>query len=559
MLESLHIRNLALVTELELDFGAGLNTVTGETGAGKSLIIGAVRLLAGARASAGIIRKGAQNCELTGTFRLDESDTDFTVWLNAFIEENALEPPEDDSLIIRRVITENGSRAFINGSQVPAAILRELGDRLVDIHGPNDTQSLLHTSRQMELLDRYATLGNELLETSTCWKKLQASKRDYESLCQETLAPEEIELLKFQLQEIEDAELQPDEEEELVARHKLLSHSQKLIEVSRKASQALDDGEHSATDALSDVLRDLREIERIDEKQGTEFCQRLEEISESLSDLSRDIEDYADNLDVDEEELNRVEERLDLLQKLKRKYGPSLEDVLNTAERLRNRLGRFSSRHDEMARLQSEIIVLEEAHRSACATLSSKRKASAEPLAEAITSRLKALGFNQAIFTIQIKPATAPGPRGADDVEFLFAPNPGEDISPLKETASSGEIARVMLAIKAVLSDVDNTPTMIFDEIDANVGGLVASAVAHQLHEIGLHHQVFCITHLPVIAAAGQRHYLVSKTVQDERTTTRMHRLEGQERTAEITRMMGAETSSDTAVRHAQELLQQFK
>lgn len=557
MLESLHIRNLVLVPEIELEFGAGLNAVTGETGAGKSLVIGALRLLAGGRAASTIIRKGAQNCEVSGTFRFQSSQVELLNWLKEFLEDNALNALEDNCLIIRRVISESGSRSFINGSQVTAAILKELGARLVDIHGPNDTQTLLHNIHQLELLDKYAGLQPELEACHEAWKELQDCRRQYDELTRETLAPEEMELLKYQLQEITDAAPRPDEEEELIARHKRLAHARSLIETASSVCHLLTEDESSAAAQLSAALRELRDIERIDSEKGSDFCSRLEELSENLGDLSNDLEDYADSLNIDEEALREAEDRLAVFQKLKRKYGPTLEDVCATAERISLRLARFASRQSDLEELQEREKACEKKLRQCCQVLTKGRTAAAAPLAAAITARLKDLGFNQALFEVQLK-STEPGPHGSDLTEFAFAPNPGEDIRPLKDTASSGEIARVMLAIKTVLSEVDSIPTLVFDEIDANVGGLVATAVARQLNDIGTRHQVFCITHLPVIAAAGRCHYLVRKNVVDGRTITEVLRLEGSDRTAEITRMMGAEVSSRTALEHAGELLKQF-
>jgi len=559
MLESLYIRNLALVTELELEFSSGLNTVTGETGAGKSLILGAIQLLAGGRATASMVRKGSRTCEVTGTFHLTEEYPALRAWCESFLTEAGLEPMEDERLLIRRVISESGSRAFVNGSQTTAAVLKELGERLVDIHGPADTQTLLHNARQLELLDGYAGDQAELQECSRLWHELQQVRRRLEEMRNETLNPEDIELLKYQLKEIDDAELQEDEETELVARHKILSHARHLLETAQNVCNGLQDGEDSIVERLASVLRTLREIEQIDQERGGDFCQRLELLEENVADLSGDIAAYAGSLDIDEEALCQVEERLELVQKLKRKYGPTLKDVLETGERLRRRLEAFSGRQGEMSAAEQRVRELDVAYREASGRLSRKRKQAAGKLAAEICVKLEVLGFKQARLEVNLTEAAQAGATGRDHCEFCFSPNPGEDMHPLKQIASSGEIARVMLAIKTVLSEVDGVPVLVFDEIDANIGGLVASAVADQLRDVGRRHQLFCITHLPVIAAAGNQHFLVAKEVADGRTTTSMRLLKGEDRTSEITRMMGAQSGDAVARKHAAALLKQKK
>ena len=559
MLESLYIRNLALVTELELEFSRGLNTVTGETGAGKSLILGAIQLLAGGRATSGMIRKGSRSCEITGTFHLTEEYPALRDWCEKYLAEAGLEPMEDNKLLIRRVISDSGSRAFVNGSQTTAAILKDLGERLVDIHGPAETQTLLHNARQLELLDGYAGDQAELQACSGTWRELQQVRRQLQELRSETLNPEDIELLKYQLKEIDDAELQENEEEELVARHKILSHARHLLETAQVVCNGLQDGEDSVVEKMAAVLRTLREIEQLDQEKGGEFSERLELLEENVADLSRDIADYAGSLDIDEEALSQVEERLELVQRLKRKYGPTLKDVLETGERLRRRLEAFGNRQGEMSAAEQRERELQAAYRETSRKLSQKRKKAAGKLAAEICVKLNVLGFKQARLEVNVTEAAQPGATGQDHCEFCFAPNPGEDIHPLKQIASSGEIARVMLAIKTVLSEVDGVPVLVFDEIDANIGGLVASAVAGQLRDVGRRHQLFCITHLPVIAAAGNQHFLVAKEVLDGRTNTSMRLLEGEDRTSEITRMMGAQSDDAVARKHASALLKQQK
>ena len=554
MLENLHIRNLALVTELDIEFGEGLNTVTGETGAGKSLIIGAVQLLAGGRATPASIRKGAKSCEVAGVIRLGKSFDALLTSIDAALEEAGIAPCEERRLLLRRVVTESGSRAYVNGSMVTAGFLKSLCDNLIDLHGPHDNQTLLLPARQMSLLDTYAGLQAQVKEVHRLHSELSAVRSEREALKAEGLTPEEADLLEYQLREIDQAEVVQGEEDELFQKYKLASNSRHLIEVASASAQALCDDENSIADQLGQQLRALRELEQLDPAHGAELVSQLEEATETIRELGQQIADYAENLDIDQEELQRMEARLDLLQKLKRKYGPTLPDVLETAERIRTRLANIRGRSGKLDELAQKEAELKQLFEKACGKLSQARRKVAPQLAKAIEEKLHNLGFLRAAFAITVKDAT-PGPNGADAVEFDFAANVGEEMQPLRQVASSGEIARVMLAVKTVLSDADSVPIMIFDEIDANVGGRVAVTVAQELKAVGQKHQVFSITHMPQIAAAGQQHYLVAKSVADERTTTSMKRLEGESRLQEIVRMLGAEKDSPAALAHAKELL----
>ncbi len=554
MLENLHIKNLALVTELDVDFGRGLNTVTGETGAGKSLIIGAVQLLIGGRATPSVIRKGEKSCEVTGVICLDDG---FKAIRQSIAEKLAaadIPPCEEDRLLIRRVVTESGSRAYVNGTMVTAAFLKEIGENLVDLHGPHDNQTLLKPSKQLELLDTFAGLDGDLQAVSDAYAAHAAVVKELEHLRAEGLAPEEAGLLEYQLKEIDDAELTADEEPELIRKYKLASSSQRLGELAAAAQQELCDSEDSIADRMATQIRALRELEQLDPKRGGEILANLEAVAESIQDVCGQIADYADGIEMDEEAFHELEVRLDLIQKLKRKYGPTLNDVLATAERIRTRLENMRGRAGRLTELAEAEASTMKRLEQLCDVLSAKRNAAAPGLASAIENKLAVLGFQRAAFHISLK-RVQPGQNGADEVEFEFSANVGSDLQPLRHVASSGEIARVMLAIKTVLSDADSVPILIFDEIDANVGGRVAVAVAEELRAVGRKHQVFSITHMPQIAAAGQQHYLVAKHVVGDMTTTGMTRIEDDARQNEIVRMLGADGTSEAAVAHARELL----
>mgnify|MGYP000850620286 FL=1 len=558
VLESLHIRNLALVSELDLDFGPGMNAVTGETGAGKSLVIGAIQLLAGGRATPAVIRREEKSCEISAIIRLDQNFQELRQEIDALLEQGGLRSCEEERLLLRRVITETGSRAFVNGSPVTVGFLKELGELLIDIHGPHDNQTLLLPARQLLLLDTYAGL---LPLVSLCrqrYTELLHTRQELADLKAEGLAPEEADLLTHQLREIDQAEINPEEESDLVERYRVAANSKRLLEITAACQQGLCENDGAITDQLADFLRQLRELAEVDPRAGTPLLEQLETVITSIHELGNDIADYADRLDLDEEALQRLEERLDLLQRLKRKYGPTLDDVLAAADRMRQRLAKITGRSDQLLALHEREQQCQKAHSDACAQLNAKRKTAAGPLAKAIARKLQNLGFAKAEFAIQLKAAN-PGPTGADAVEFAIAPNVGEAMQPLRAIASSGEMARVMLAVKTVLSDADNVPILIFDEIDANVGGRIAVTVAAELAAVSRRHQVFSITHLPQIAAAADQHFLVDKHVANERTTAVMHQLDQEQRRAELVRMLGAELDSKTAAAHADELLRKAR
>ena len=556
MLESLYIKNFALVSELELDFAAGLNTVSGETGAGKSLILGAVQLLAGSRALQSSIRKGSSNAELSGIFNISALSPALHAELSALLERAGLPPCEEDRLLIRRVISENGSRAFVNGVPVTVALLKELGELLVDIHGPNDNHSLLNPHKQLELLDSYAKNNEALLLCSKVWRRLEDCAAALQALEQVSLHPEELQLLEFQLQEIEEAELQEDEEEKIGARHRLAAQAQRLLELTAIAVGNISEEENCLGEQIAAVVRTLRDIEHIDPDKGAQFVEQIENISDMLNDLGMELQDYADNVETNEEELHRLEERLDLIQKMKRKYGANISAVLATAQRIRQRLQSAQNKTEEMQTLLAQQGKLRQEHEEVCRVLTQRRKAAALDMAADITDKLAHLGFDKATFALKLYDCK-PGAQGADRLEFCFAPNVGEEMLPLRQIASSGEIARVMLAIKTVLCHEDKVPVLVFDEIDANVGGRIAAAVAKELQSVSQKHQVFSITHMPIIAAAGENHYLVSKFVEKQRTIAEMKLLDQDERVTELVRMLGAQKDSESAKKHAREMLRE--
>lgn len=554
MLESLHIRNLALVVELDIEFGPGLNAVTGETGAGKSLILGAVQLLVGGRAAPGLIRTGESQCEVAAVVYLSDEFASQRAALDALLEANGLAPCEESRLLLRRIVTATGSRVFVNGSPTTVGCLRDVGGLLVDIHGPHEHQSLMRPQCQLDLLDAFAGLGDAVAACEAAYRTWQQAVADLAEERAQGVDPDQVQLLRQHLREIDQADLRVDEEQELIERHRVASHARRLIEIAEQCRTGMTESEGCLADQLSPFVRLLNEMESLDPERGAPLAAQFMGLVETLQDLSMDLATYGDNLDLDPEQLQILEERLNLIQKLKRRHGGTVEAVLAAADELREQLEAFDNRAERLADHEQAVQTTARAHRAQCESLAAARRAASGGLAGAIRDKLHRLGFLQSRFSVEVEDAE-PGPTGADRVEFGFAPNPGEAMQPLRRIASSGEMARVMLAVKTVLSAADHIPILIFDEVDANIGGRVAVTVAEELAAIGQRHQVLSITHLPQIAAAGHQHYQVAKRIDGERTITTMLPLVGEEREREIMRMLGAEANSATARSHARELL----
>ncbi len=555
MLELLDIRNLATVTELSVEFGEHLNVMTGETGAGKSIILGALQTLLGDRAEKSLIRKGEDSCEISAVFRLPPPPAGLPLHVHRVLEQSGLPVCEENLLLLRRIVTANGSRAYVNAAPVTLQVMRQFGDLLVDIHGPNDHQSLLQPRCQLELLDTFASLDTELAACRRTHDQVKLLDAEIVKLEQEHLSPGECELLRHQLVEIDQARLDPDEEPELIERHRLGTHARRLLEIAGQAQGGLTEGDSSVCDQLTAFVRLFTELEEIaGANLNFKFLERLEQTSADIQEISRDLTDFADSLELDGAELNRLDERLGLIHKLKRKHGGEVTTVLERAEQIRARLETVEHREEKITGLMAQRQQVQADLNAACRQLHDARAQAAGELATAIGDKLRKLGFAQGNFLIDLK-EVEPGPRGADRIEFCFAPNPGEELMPLRKIASSGEIARIMLAVKTVLTAADQVPVLVFDEVDANIGGRVAISVAAELAAIARRHQVLCITHLPQIAAAGAQHFMVGKEIENARTVTRLFKLDQPGRIAEIARMMGAAEDSETAKQHAAELL----
>lgn len=543
MLTLLKIRNLALVDELVWELGPGLVGVTGETGAGKSVIVGALKLVLGERADKSLIRTGEDTCTVEAVFDLRDAAE-----INAVLAEGGLDPCDEGSLIVRRVIGQSANRQFVNDSPVTLNLLKRLGEHLVDLHGPHDHQSLLSTERQLSMLDAYAGSDAVLEAYRSAWRSWRDKVTELEDLRQaESASTQELDLLRHQVTEIDAAQLKPDEEDDIADRYRRASNSTRLVELSGAAAAALGADEGGVLSHLVEVQRLVRDLEKLDPS-IRERTQGLENAVMELQELERSLADYAEDLDIDPAEALRLEERVNLFETLKRKYGGDLAAVLAQRDRAAARLDAVENRGERLEQLGAEAAALREATDKAGLALSAKRKKAAPKLAKEIAGQLKDLGFKQSSFELQVVSNKEPGSSGLEGIEFLFGPNPGEPLQPLRQIASSGEISRVMLAVKSALAEQDATPLMVFDEIDANVGGEIARAVGKKMAVLGARHQVVAITHFPQVAALAARHYVVEKEVAGGRTRSRLFPVSGEGRIAELVRMLGGGGESARAM-----------
>ena len=533
MLTLLKIRNLALVDELAWELGAGLIGVTGETGAGKSVIVGALKLVLGERADKSLIRTGEDQCLVEAVFELTHA-----AGINPILEEGGLAPCDDNQLIVRRTIGQSASRQFVNDSPVTLALLKRLGEHLVDLHGPHDHQSLLSADRQLAMLDAYAGSENQLAtyrETYRAWRTKHAALEELRNA--ENATEHEIDLLKHQISEIDAAQLNPAEEQDLEDRWRRANNASRLMESAAAAISTLN-GENGILDRLGELQRLVRDLEKLDPS-ISEKTASLETAAVELQDLEGNLADYTQELEINPAEAETLAERVNLIESLKRKYGPSLADVLNRRDTAAARLDSIENRTDKIEQLEREVAEGRKALDAVGKTLAAARRRAAPKLAKEISTQLKDLGFKQSSFEVPLNSLADPGPHGLESADFLFGPNPGEPLMPLRQIASSGEISRVMLAIKSALAEQDDTPLMVFDEIDANVGGEVARAVGAKMAALGTRHQVIAITHFPQVAATASRHFVVEKEVSAGRTRSRLFPVVGETRIQELVRMLG--------------------
>ncbi len=558
MLQEVSIRNFALVDNVRLALSPGLNVLTGETGAGKSIIIDAVELALGGRASSEVIRTGADKAVVDVVFDIMESPD-----LVRLVADMGLGDPGDPTLVITREVPADGrTTCRLNGRVVNLSTLREVTEHLIDIHGQHEHQSLLRPEKHVDLLDSFggqegATLRNEVARAYHSWQVTLAEIRALAG--DERDRARRLDLLRFQAEEIERAKLRSGEEEELLEERRLLANAEKRHEAAAKAYARLYSGEGaggSAHDLLGEVLAALEEIAAVDGSVSS-IVEVVRQASLQLDESSRDIRQYRDSVFFDPARLAEIEARLDLITGLKRKYGTTVAEVIAFAENARAELSRLENSAELLAKLEDEAKARRLALDAAAARLGEFRRALAAKLEGAIEASLGDLGMKKTKFAVSFTPEDPPGPRGAEKVEFLFSPNPGEPPKPLSRIASGGEMSRVMLALKAVLAETDEIPTMIFDEIDSGVGGGAAQAVGEKLATIALSRQVICVTHLARIASLGDSHYLIQKETVDGRTHTFVETLTSEKRVAEVARMIAGHPPTPITLANATEMLEQ--
>jgi DNA repair protein RecN (Recombination protein N) len=552
MLVSLRIRNLALIEDLTWELGPGFNTLTGETGAGKSILIDALSLLLGERADKSLIRTGAESCSVEAEVTL--ADAARLKEVNAALEEIGAEPCEERTLLLKRSLTAAGAnRQFLNGSPVSLQGLKSIGDLLVDVHGPHDHQSLLATEKQAELLDAYGKLAPLRAACATAFAALRDIEQERAALeLSESEREQRVAMLQHQVQEISSAKLQPGDDERVDNDYRAASHAKNIVEQAGVIADLLSEADNAVLAQLAQVERALTAWQRMDASIASAEELNRQAIAH-LQELLSAVQERAERVDLDPAQLQQLEDRLNLIQSLKRKYGGTVENVIAFGEKASAQLTALEGRAEFLATLAQREKTARAALDKAAAELTKARKKIAGPLGEKISQELRALGFTKSTFQVEITPAAKPGATGADHIEFIFAPNPGEAARPLRAIASSGEMARVMLAVKTTLAEVDEIPILIFDEVDANVGGETAGQVGKKLRGLGKSHQVLCITHLPQVAAQGQSHFAVEKRVKQNRTLTELTRLEGPARQRELARMLGGQT--DAALALAKSLL----
>lgn len=547
MLTRLSVRNLAIVESADVEFGGGLTVITGETGAGKSVLMGALELVLGARADASTVRDGAKEARIEATFAVPGV-------VDAFLDAAGLPPCEDGVLLVRRAISATGGgRVHVNDAATTVQTLRALGKLLVDVHGPNDHQSLLEEGFQRGVLDAHGRLDTSAY--AAAWARLadlRAQRADLQG--DDADVAETCERLRYAVDELDAAQLTPEDDDELPARHAAAAHAAEILDCANAATAALSEADDSAAAALVGAGARVREMARFHEAAGA-WGETIERLTVEVQELAQEIADSASRLDADPEALQALDDRLSLVQRLKRKYAcPDVAALLALRDERARRLADLEGRGARLAALADEIAAAEAAVRAAGAKLTAARTKAAARLARAVTKELHGLGFLRAGFDVSLAPH-APDTTGCDAVDFLFAPNPGEAARPLREIASTGEIARVMLAVKTVVAEHDATPVLVFDEIDSNIGGEVGRAVGEKLRAVARHHQVIAITHLPQSAVYGARHLAVAKAVSGGRTRSTIQPLEGEARVAEIARMLGGTSLTSVVEQHARELL----
>ncbi|PXV93569.1 DNA replication and repair protein RecN [Lachnotalea glycerini] len=551
MLLNLHVKNLALIDECEVDFDEGLNILTGETGAGKSIIIGSISLALGAKVSKEIIRENSEYALIELIFQLD------TKRQKELIKELGIDVAEDGQIIISRKLMNARSISKINGETVTVGTVKEAAEILLDIHGQHEHQSLLYKKNHLSILDEFARqkllqVKEEVAKAFHTYEKLNKQLKEYE--LDEEQKAREISFAEFEVNEIENAGLKIDEDIELEKLHKRMSNSKKIVEgVSDIYALTGYDGIQSAGEFIGKALKELSSLVDYDKKLK-DLCGQLRDIDSLLNDFNRETSDYMSELEFSDEEFEETENRLDLINNLKAKYGKSIEEILQYKEKQENRLLQLTEYEQFKAELKQEIQIAENNLKVCSEKMSLIRKKSAKELALRIKDNLVELNFLNVEFEIEFIKLNHYTQNGFDEIEFMISTNPGEPIKPLGKIASGGELSRIMLAIKTVLSDKDETGTLIFDEIDVGISGRTAQRVSEKMALIAQSHQVLCITHLPQIAAMADTHFMIEKIVNKNKTITSIRKLNKKEIIMELARILGGAKITETVIQSAKEM-----
>ena len=549
MLQNLHVKNLALIDETEVEFSNGLNILTGETGAGKSIIIGSINLALGQRVPKEMLKENGEPALVELIFSVEDEK------VREKLQELDIDA-EDDMVILSRKISSGKAVARINGEAVSATVLKEVASLLIDIHGQHEHQSLLSKKKHLDILDTYAKqeLGAKKEALSVVFGEYKKLKEEWNSsnIDGEERA-RELSFLEYEIKEIEDAALKLGEDEELEEQFKRFSNGRKIMEAVGYAKEAVDGQGESASELIGRALREISSVSSYD-KEVAELENQLIEIENLMHDFNHELSSYISAADFDEETFYQIEKRLDVINHMKSKYGNSIEAVLKAYEEKCERVAVLNDYDEYLHKLSQNLNTKEKEVRALCEEISSIRKRNAGVLCEAITQALMDLNFLDVKFTMEFGEPSNLSANGFDEPEFMISTNPGEPVKPLGKVASGGELSRIMLAIKTIMADADEIESLIFDEIDSGISGRTAQMVAEKMNVLGRNHQIICITHLPQIAAMADAHYLIEKKVEANATHSNIFKLNNEDSVHELARMLGGVEITDAVVKNAQEM-----
>ena len=549
MLQSLHVKNLALIDETEVEFQNGLNILTGETGAGKSIIIGSINVALGQKVPKEMLKENGEPALVELIFSLEDNK------VKEKLEELDI-TCEDDMVILTRKITAGKAVGRINGETVSASILKQVASFLIDIHGQHEHQSLLSKKKHLDILDAYARqeIGDRKEKLHTIFSEYKKLKEEWKTSNMDSEErARELSFLEFEIKEIEDAALKVGEDEELEEEFKRFSNGRKIIEAVGYAQEAVDGQGESASELIGRALREISSVSSFD-KTISDLEGQLIEIENLLHDFNHELSSYLAEADFDEETFYYMEKRLDTINHMKSKYGQTIETILDIYEKKCQRVEVLNDYDAYLSKLEASLLKKEKEVKSLCEELSVIRKEKAELLCDAIKQALQDLNFLDVIFTMDFGEPTAYTANGYDEPEFMISTNPGEPVKPLGKVASGGELSRIMLAIKTIMADADEIESLIFDEIDSGISGRTAQMVAEKMNVLGRNHQIICITHLPQIAAMADGHFLIEKKVENQETHSNIYKLNKEESIYELARMLGGVEITDAVLQNAREM-----